>query len=98
MTVRDLSRETGKQVLMYRWLGAWIDFAVFWLILVLAELALGSALYQRTVWVWVVVALSYFPITERLTGKTLGKKMAGLIVVDDSAEPPPIEPRELPAQ
>jgi uncharacterized RDD family membrane protein YckC len=90
MTVRDLSRETGKQVLMYRWLGAWIDFAVFWLILIVAELALGSALYQRTVWVWVLVGLSYFPITEHLTGKTLGKKMAGLIVVDEEGQLPTV--------
>ena len=83
MTVREISRESGKGILMYRWLGAWIDFIVFWMILVVAELVLGSALYQRTVWLWALIALSYFPVTELYTGKTLGKKMAGLIVVDE---------------
>jgi uncharacterized RDD family membrane protein YckC len=90
MTVRELSRQTGKEILLYRWLGAWIDFVVFWIILILAELALGSELYQRTVWLWVVVALAYFPITERLTGKTLGKKMASLIVVDEAGRLPTV--------
>jgi len=88
MTVRELSRDSGKGILMYRWLGAWIDFVVFWLILVVAEVVLGSELYQRTLWLWVLIALSYFPITELLTGKTLGKKMAGLIVVDDMGRLP----------
>lgn len=49
---------------------------------------LGSALYQRTVWLWVLIALSYFPITELYTGKTLGKKKAGLIVVDEAGHLP----------
>ena len=52
--------------------------------MIVAELVLGSALYQRTVWLWVLIALSYFPITELYTGKTLGKKKAGLIVVDEA--------------
>jgi len=90
MTVREISRDSGKGILMYRWLGAWIDFLVFWLILVTAELLLGSALYQRTVLLWVLVALSYYPVTELLTGKTLGKKMAGLIVVDEMGQRPDI--------
>jgi uncharacterized RDD family membrane protein YckC len=88
MTVRELSRESGKGILMYRWLGAWIDFVAFWLILIVAEAVLGSELYQRTVWLWVLVALAYFPITELRWGKTLGTKMAGLIVVDDQGRLP----------
>ena len=35
-----------------------------------------------------LIALSYFPITELYTGKTLGKKKAGLIVVDEAGHLP----------
>lgn len=90
MTIRELSRQTGKEVLLRRWLGAWIDFAVFWLILILAELVLGSELYQRTVMLWVLVALSYFVVAELLTGKTLGKKLTGLVVIDDMGGSPTV--------
>ena len=88
MTVRELSRRDGKSIILHRWLGAWIDFAVFWIILVLAELLLGSELYQRTVWLWVLVAMSYFVVLEALTGQTLGKKIAGLKVVDEAGQTP----------
>lgn len=88
MRVRDLSKQTGKELLLRRWLGAWVDFAVFWGILILGELVLGSELYQRTVWIWVLLALSYFPVFELLSGRTLGKKLTGLIVVDDEGDRP----------
>src|SRR5207249_1915527 len=90
MRIRDLSKQGGHEVLLRRWLGAWLDFAVFWLILVLAELLLGSELYERTVVVWVLVALSYFLVSEPLTGKTLGKKLTGLIVVDEEGGLPKV--------
>ena len=88
MTVRELSRRDGKSIILHRWLAAWIDFAVFWIVLILAELLLGSALYQRTVWLWLLVALSYYAVLEALTGQTLGKKIVGLRVVDEGGRTP----------
>src|SRR5438093_6509985 len=88
MTVRELSRRDGKSMILHRWLAAWIDFAVFWIILILAELLLGAELYQRTLWLWLLVGLGYYAATEALTGQTIGKKIVGLKVVDEDGQTP----------
>jgi uncharacterized RDD family membrane protein YckC len=80
----------GRSLLLRRWIAAWFDFIACFGILVVGDYLLGTALYQRTMAFWLVLALSYFPVLEGLTGKTLGRLVTGTIVVDVDGNPPGI--------
>ena len=86
--VEDFMSNKANHVLWRRWAAMWIDLAAMWLILMLCELILGSALYQSTVLIWVVLALSYYPISEGLTGFTLGKYFLCAKVIDKHGNNP----------
>jgi uncharacterized RDD family membrane protein YckC len=82
-------REDKGTMLLRRWAGAWIDFVA------LAALSLGplfaagssSLSLQRTGLVLgLVLFLAYFPVTEAVWGRTLGKLITGTIVVDRDGE------------
>jgi uncharacterized RDD family membrane protein YckC len=81
--------------LLLRWLGAWIDFIVVFLFLALPDSALGNALYQETIWIWLVVPVIYFPVSEGIWGRSLGKLVTGTVVVDDAGRAPGILKAEL---
>jgi uncharacterized RDD family membrane protein YckC len=75
-------------ILVRRWLGAWIDFVVLASLFLAPDYFLGNAIYQKTLYVWVALAVLYFPITEGLFGRTLGKLIAGTVVVNSKGKPP----------
>jgi hypothetical protein len=68
--------------LLLRWLGAWTDFIVLFLFLLVPEYLLGKPVYQATLVIWLGAAILYFPIGEGIWGRTLGKLVTGMIVVD----------------
>jgi uncharacterized RDD family membrane protein YckC len=83
-------RSSLGQLLLRRWLGAWIDFIVLFSFLLVPDYILGSTLYQDTSWIWLSALILYFPVVEGLWGRSLGKLITGTIVVDNTGRPPGI--------
>jgi uncharacterized RDD family membrane protein YckC len=88
----ELARQYDGWIVAHRWLATLIDHVVLLLgmagLLVGAEALLGSELYQKTVVLWLLPLLAYFPVLEGLYGATPGKRLAGLRVVDADGNPP----------
>lgn len=82
MKPEDVARSYDTSIIVRRWLGAWVDFIVIIAIFLIPDAALGNAMYQRLLPVWLLLAAAYFPVCETLTGKTLGKLATRTIVVD----------------
>lgn len=75
-------------ILPRRWIGAWIDFVVLALFLLVPDAVLGNDLYQRTLPVWLLLLVLYFPVSEGLTGRSLGKVVTGTRVVTAEGDLP----------
>lgn len=88
MTPESISRSYDTSIIVRRWLGAWVDFIALFGILLAADYTLGNALYQKTLPVWIALIVAYFPMTEGLTGRSLGKLLTGTIVVDSHGRIP----------
>jgi uncharacterized RDD family membrane protein YckC len=75
--------------LFFRWLSTIIDYVSLTLFVVLLALIGKSAgLAGPGVAVGIAGVLLYFPITEGLWGRGLGKLITGLVVVDRDGRPP----------
>ena len=79
-----VKRSNIWRYLLLRWSGAWIDFIVLFLFLLIPDFVLGNLLYQETIWIWLIPVILYFPVLEGIWGRTLGKLIAGTMVVDNS--------------
>jgi len=77
-------------IVVRRWLGAWIDFIVLLLFLVIPDYVLGNETYQATLFVWLGLGVAYFPVMETLLGRTVGKFVARTRVVDARGQNPSI--------
>ncbi|WP_457098129.1 RDD family protein [Lysobacter sp. P5_B9] len=71
-----------------RWVGAWIDFIVLLLFLLIPDYVLGNETYRATLAIWVGLFAAYFPVMETLFGKTIGKFVTRTRVVNASGEKP----------
>lgn len=69
-------------ILLNRWLGAWVDFIVLVLLLVVPQALLGTPLYQKLLWLWLGLIAAYFPVMEAVFGKTVGKFVTRTRVVN----------------
>jgi uncharacterized RDD family membrane protein YckC len=74
--------------LLLRWLGCWIDLIVLALFLLGPDYLLGNERYQETIFVWLGAIVLYFPVCEALWGRTVGKLLTGLVVIDRDGRPP----------
>jgi uncharacterized RDD family membrane protein YckC len=90
MTPEEISRGYDASIIARRWLGARIDFAVICITLLSVDHLLGNELYRKTRPVWLFVLIAYFPITEGLTGRSLGKVSSATKVVNQFGQPPGI--------
>lgn len=77
-------------VLLRRWGGCWIDLIVLAAIILAPGLALPQGMIDQWIWVVFIPAILYFPVTEGLWGKSLGKLVTGMAVVDAKGKPPGI--------
>ena len=73
---------------MRRWLGAWIDFIVLLSFLLVPDYVLGNETYRATLVIWLSLLAAYFPVTEMLFGKTLGKLVTRTRVVNGAGNRP----------
>jgi uncharacterized RDD family membrane protein YckC len=90
MTPKEISSSYDASIIVRRWLGAWIDLAVVCIIVVCADSVLGNDLYRKTRAIWLLLAVCYFPVTEGLAGRSLGKVISGTKVVDQFGRAPGI--------
>jgi uncharacterized RDD family membrane protein YckC len=82
ISAAQIAAAENRSILFRRWLGVWIDTFALLMFLVVLELVLGGSLYRRGLPLWVAILVLYFPVTERLWGKSLGKWITGLRVID----------------
>jgi uncharacterized RDD family membrane protein YckC len=75
-------------IVALRWAGALIDLVVIAAIFLLPDLLLGNERYQLFLPLWSFIAAAYFPVTEGLTGRSLGKFITRIIVVDEHGRKP----------
>src|SRR5882672_619240 len=83
MTPSEISSRSDASMLLRRWLAAWIDCAVLAAFFFRPSWIGGEAFFGKTVAVWVILSALYFPLCEGLLGQTLGKRVAGIVVVDE---------------
>jgi len=89
VTVEAISRSYEPfSILVRRWAACWVDFLVLAGMLLLADLALGNALYRKTIWLWLGVLIAYYPVLEGCGGLTLGKLLLRIRVVDAGGRAP----------
>ncbi len=80
--VPEYLEDEYTKVTIKRLLAFYIDLIISFLLLMMAELILGSQTFQNTVAIWTVLALVYLSIVEGTTGFSLGKKLCRIKVVD----------------
>jgi uncharacterized RDD family membrane protein YckC len=87
---RVARRTSVGGLILRRWFGCWIDFIAIILLVALPALVLRpfGPPGAGVVVVGFVLVLLYFPITEGLWGRSLGKLVSGTIVVDVKGRPP----------
>lgn len=80
-------REKKRDLFGRRFAAFVIDAILSFCILLLADLALGAELYQRTIWLWLLLFAAYYVFTEGKFGATPGKKLMSLRVVNQQLGP-----------
>jgi uncharacterized RDD family membrane protein YckC len=75
-------------IVVRRWLGAWIDFLVLLSFLLVPDYVLGNETYRATLAIWLSLLAAYFPVTEMLFGKTVGKLVTRTRVVNEAGSRP----------
>jgi uncharacterized RDD family membrane protein YckC len=86
--VPRIAAQYGDSIIVSRWIGCWVDYAVCGSCLLAADWFLGSELYQKMIPIWLALVMSYFVVLESLWGRTLGKLLTGTVVVDDKGSRP----------
>jgi len=79
--------EVGE-ILLRRWAGCWIDLIVLAALVLAPGFAVARSPRVPWTWVFMIPVLLYFPVTESLWGRSLGKLVTGLAVVDAKGRRP----------
>lgn len=88
MTPDAIARSYDTSIIVRRWLGCWVDFVALVAIFMLPDALLGNEMYQRLLPLWIALAVAYFPLTEGLTGRSLGKLATRTVVVNADGQKP----------
>lgn len=89
-TAADIAMSYTGSIVMRRWAATWIDFLVLGSILMVPDGVFGNAFYQRTIAIWLSLFVLYIPLCEWLSGKTLGKLLLFIRVVDAQGNNPSV--------
>ena len=80
------------EMLFRRWLAAVLDFVLLcggcWVAIYGGEYVFGLAALGPALWISLIGLIVYFPLTEGLWGRSLGKYAASLAVIDEAGRPP----------
>jgi uncharacterized RDD family membrane protein YckC len=90
MTPETISRNYDSLIVVRRWAATWLDFLLFAGALFVLLTIAGDHFMGGAVAAWFALVILYYPILEGLTGKTLGKLLCGLKVVDTHGANPGI--------
>lgn len=77
------------EMLLRRWLGTVVDTVALGGMLFVTFL-LGEQTRPIGIVLWLIATLLYYPVSEGVWGRTLGKLVTGMIVVDETGRPPGI--------
>lgn len=99
--VRVAGNLSAMEMLVRRWFGCWVDFLVLAALLFLPSVLTGSLTggtaadsastapeTGAAALIGVLAMLAYFPITEGLWGRSLGKLLSGTVVVTKTGAMP----------
>jgi uncharacterized RDD family membrane protein YckC len=99
--VRVAGNLSAMEMLVRRWFGCWVDFLVLAALLFLPSVLTGSLMggtaagsastapeNGAAALIGVLAMLAYFPITEGLWGRSLGKLLSGTVVVTKTGAVP----------
>lgn len=87
--VQHVAEEESKFTLVFlRWVGTIVDMLLFVALLVGPYILLGPDLAGQILVAPLVLIAVYYPLLEGLTGRTLGKFVTGLHVVDKNGDKP----------
>lgn len=84
----DIAAGYDFSIVVRRWFGAWIDFIVLLSFLLLPDYFLGNETYRATLAIWLGLVVAYFPVTEAVFGKSVGKLVTRTRVVDATGRRP----------
>lgn len=89
-TVAGVARRMDTAgILFRRWIGCWIDMVALAALLFIPAWPISALGAPPIVsWIGTLAMLAYFPVTEGLWGRSLGKLVTGLVVVDASGQMP----------
>ena len=91
VTPADIARRLDiATILLRRWFGTLVDLLVLVALLFAPIPLLTPKAYDATILIWIGLVLLYFPLTEGIWGRTLGKLVSGTIVVNKDGRPPGI--------
>lgn len=88
MTAKEIAEKYTWNIIISRWVAAWIDLIVLFLFILIPNLTLGDKIYHNTSDIWVTIACLYFPICEGYFGLTIGKLVTKIRVVDNDLKSP----------
>jgi uncharacterized RDD family membrane protein YckC len=96
-TAQQLAQAASLGELLFRrWLATMLDAvliaAVLWAVVYGGRFVFGAPALAPAIWAWLAALVLYFPITEGLWGRTLGKYAASLSVIDAAGRPPGVGP------
>jgi len=83
MSPAEISRGYDEGIVVRRWLGCWVDYAILIGSLVALRSTVGEETFRMMAIYWMAFLGLYFPLLEGLTGRTPGKLVAGTVVVDE---------------
>ncbi len=90
LLVPEIAGSYDIQILIRRAIGAIVDYATLFSFHLVPSVVLGTELHQKTSLLWMSLCVAYFPLTEGLTGRSLGKVISRTRVVDKQCRVPGI--------
>ncbi|MGC4045656.1 MAG: RDD family protein [Armatimonas sp.] len=90
MDAEQISKNYDLWIVVRRWAATWLDTLLFVLVGVLL-IPLGKVEIAGAIGIGLLFIIVYYPLTEGLVGKTVGKFLCGLTVVDRNGAAPGIK-------
>lgn len=90
MSPEEISSSYDGWIVVRRWAASCLDL-LFLAVLLVAPLAFGDRVFFIAAGVWALFLTAYYPVFEGLTGRTFGKLLCGLKVVDAAGGKPGVK-------
>jgi uncharacterized RDD family membrane protein YckC len=83
MSPLEISSRYDSSILVRRWIGCWVDYALLIGAWWLAQAGLSDKSFRLAVVPLLLLSVLYFLILEGVRGRTIGQVLAGLTLVDE---------------